>query len=668
MPNQKKSSRRARGLLAKLRLLVGVVGAVAVVAEGAGLVPRVVLRGACGWERACLVRRHCGSDAEDVLLTWDLAGELLEGETLGLGDEEGGEAAEQHEEGEDLHDVVEPGGGRGGGVGVAGLGAGAEGAEDDLGDDGAELAGGGGEAVGGGAVAGGEALAGHDEGGGVGAEVEEELAEDVEGELAAGADVVVGEAPDAEEEGEDDEAGELDGLAADDVDEGDGEPVPGDGAGADQDDVADGGAVEHLVDVGAARVADGGQDGGVVEGDAVEGHVEHEPRARGAEQDAAVLPLAVVGPEVGERGLGDLEVGRAVAHGLDPGDLVGDALGGARQVGLDVGAGLDDVAGDVEGVARGLGDGEPVVEGDAARDGAEADDDAPHLVDGQTADAAAVGDGGGGEQALLEPGHDDEGDDAGGELAPALVGEDGGHHGAAPLGGGELGGDDGRQRVVAADADAHEHAPEDEDADDGEAGGGGREGLGQGGEDDEDELEAVHALAADDVGEVAEADLAEDGAAGGGDLDGGVGVGVDLAGVLVGAVPEDDAEHRGHEADGEDVVGVGEEADAGDQDGADVVPAEGGLVDLGEGETTALVGVGDVSVVCHGQRGRGGQALGVEGDGPLWKLWKAALPPAVLCAMAVFSRPAVLGQRGEGRGDDLLWLFGPSKGEGRARW
>lgn len=102
----------------------------------------------------------------------DLAGQLLESLALGLGDEEGGEDTAEHEEREDLHDVVEPwrlvvGGG---------MALGTEWSEDDLCDDGADLARGGGEAVGGGSVACWEAFSWHDEGGGVGAEVEEELA------------------------------------------------------------------------------------------------------------------------------------------------------------------------------------------------------------------------------------------------------------------------------------------------------------------------------------------------------------------------------------------------------------------------------------------------------------------------------------------------------------
>ena len=85
----------------------------------------------------------------------DLAGKLLESLALGLGDQKSGETAQKHEEGVDLHDVVEPGRL----VGRSGA-AGAEGTDEDLGDDGADFAGGSGDTVGGGAVAGREAWVG----------------------------------------------------------------------------------------------------------------------------------------------------------------------------------------------------------------------------------------------------------------------------------------------------------------------------------------------------------------------------------------------------------------------------------------------------------------------------------------------------------------------------
>jgi hypothetical protein len=76
--------------------------------------------------------------------TRNLAGELLEGLPLGLGDQESGEDTAQHEQSVDLHDVVEPGALVGGGCA-----ADTEGPDKDLGDDGADLAGGSGDTVGG---------------------------------------------------------------------------------------------------------------------------------------------------------------------------------------------------------------------------------------------------------------------------------------------------------------------------------------------------------------------------------------------------------------------------------------------------------------------------------------------------------------------------------------
>ena len=85
----------------------------------------------------------------------NLASKLLESLALGLGDQKSGEAAQKHKQSVDLHDVVEPGRF----VGRSST-AGAEGADEDLGNDGAYLAGGSRDTVGGGAVAGWETWVG----------------------------------------------------------------------------------------------------------------------------------------------------------------------------------------------------------------------------------------------------------------------------------------------------------------------------------------------------------------------------------------------------------------------------------------------------------------------------------------------------------------------------
>jgi hypothetical protein len=98
-------------------------------------------------------RRHAARKSRVILGgTGHFAGKLLESLALGLRDQKSGEAAEKHEQSVDLHDVVEPGG-----LVFGGGAAGAEGTDENLGDDGADFAGGGGDTVGGGAVAGWEA-------------------------------------------------------------------------------------------------------------------------------------------------------------------------------------------------------------------------------------------------------------------------------------------------------------------------------------------------------------------------------------------------------------------------------------------------------------------------------------------------------------------------------
>ena len=105
------------------------------------------------------------------------------------------------------------------------------------------------ETVRGGAVSRRETFTRYNKSGGVGAEVEEELAEDIQRKEGVLGEFVVSEADDAEEDGEDDETHQLDGFAADGVDGCDSDPVARDGAGADDDQVADGGVAEDVVDV-----------------------------------------------------------------------------------------------------------------------------------------------------------------------------------------------------------------------------------------------------------------------------------------------------------------------------------------------------------------------------------------------------------------------------------
>jgi hypothetical protein len=78
------------------------------------------------------------------------------------------------------------------------------------------------------------------------------------------------------------------------------------------------------------------------------------------------------------------------------------------------------------------------------------------------------------------------------------------------------------------------------------------------------------------------------------DFDGGVGSGRDLSTARLCVLPIDYSQQVGDETNGEQVVGVGEETNTSNYAGTDVVPSKGRLVDFREGETTTLVGIGNV--------------------------------------------------------------------------
>lgn len=223
-----------------------------------------------------------------------LTAELFKGLAGGFGDEDGGEAAEQHEESIDLKDVVHP---RSSDLGGGSLSA--QSSDGTLADDGSDLAGGSGDTVGGGTVTGGEHLTGDDKGGSVGAcvacslafvreknrtrklltKVEEELGDNVDSKEAVGAQLVVGETHNNEEDGQDSEATKLDGLTAQSINGSNGNPVSRDGTSEDNDNVTNSGVVQVLVDGGGVlgRVANDVQDGTVVEGETIKGDIEAEP-------------------------------------------------------------------------------------------------------------------------------------------------------------------------------------------------------------------------------------------------------------------------------------------------------------------------------------------------------------------------------------------------------
>ena len=124
-------------------------------------------------------------------------------------------------------------------------------------------------------------------------------------------------------------------------------------------------------------------------------HVEGEPGVRCAEEDLEILPLTKVFSEVGPAGF-----------------WCGSTLNGSIRIGVDFLLGQDiadvhcrltQVPLDIHGVSRRFGDGKSEIESDTARDTAETDEEAPHIVD-----TLEVGHGRRTEDSVLVRGGEDE--------------------------------------------------------------------------------------------------------------------------------------------------------------------------------------------------------------------------------------------------------------------
>lgn len=168
-------------------------------------------------------------------------------------------------------------------------------------------------------------------------------------------------------------------------------------------------------------------------------------------------------------------------------DSIGVYVEGARgEEVVDVVTGLLNVALDVHSEAGCLWDGEAVIESDDSGETAKTDEDAPHIVDmGQ--DGGVVSKNG-----ALECGNDDQRHKGGSEIAPPLESKDGGHETAADGSGGELGGDDSGEWIVAADSYTHDEAPDNEDAKDIDTMCVTSESLTEGSDDDDHQLDAIY--------------------------------------------------------------------------------------------------------------------------------------------------------------------------------
>ena len=127
-----------------------------------------------------------------VWCTWNFASKFLKSLALGFWDQQSGEATQQHEKSEDLHDVIEPWSWVGNGNNTLSL----EGTEHNLSDDSTDFARGSRDTVGGRSVTCWETFTRNDKRCSVRSEVEEELAKDVQSQEPVWWEMVVSEAND----------------------------------------------------------------------------------------------------------------------------------------------------------------------------------------------------------------------------------------------------------------------------------------------------------------------------------------------------------------------------------------------------------------------------------------------------------------------------------------
>ena len=121
--------------------------------------------------------------------------------------------------------------------------------------------------------------------------------------------------------------------------------------------------------------------------------------------------------------------------------------------------------------------------------------------------------------------------------------------------------------------------------------------MGQSSEDDQDELKTVHSLTTDEICKNTESDLTNDSSRASCDLDSGIGVAGDFARAAFGVMPKNNTQHGVHHVDSEKIVRIGEETNTSYDNGTNVVPAKGCLIDFRQGETASLIRVRDMGLL-----------------------------------------------------------------------
>src|SRR6478735_2485583 len=156
-----------------------------------------------------------------------------------------------------------------------------------------------------------------------------------------------------------------------------------------------------------------------------------------------------------------------------------------------------------------------------------------------------------------------------------------------------LGGNNGRKGIITTNTNTHDYTPEDDKTNKRGGRRTGSQGLGKSRKDDDNKLQTIHPLTTDNIGQHTKSKLSNNSTSRSRKLDSVIRASskLSLARII------HNTQHDGQHGHAEDIVGVSKETNTSNDTGADMVPSERSLVDLGEGKTTTLIGVGDVSKV-----------------------------------------------------------------------
>jgi len=221
--------------------------------------------------------------------------ELLQGTTLSLGDQKSGKDSEKHNHTQTANQPADSLGSR-----VS------DGNESVASNNSAKFSSTGADTMRSRTISGGEDFSRDDESGGVGAKVEEELANGVERNEQPDCGVqnlVIENGENGENDCKNDKTHQLHAFPADSFNKDDGEPVPRHSSHNVDNGISGGKGVKFVVGMSLAGApANLRQNKGLVQVEPVKGNIKKEPGSSCSEENLEIFPATKVSPKIGERG------------------------------------------------------------------------------------------------------------------------------------------------------------------------------------------------------------------------------------------------------------------------------------------------------------------------------------------------------------------------------